>query len=64
MAGDVGQPGGLEEKAIRTGASSFRGEDLRKEFVEEFVNFLSVAVGCCGGDTGYGVNFRSGSRDS
>jgi len=40
MAGDVGQPGGLEgleEKALATGASQFFGEDLRKEFVEGYV---------------------------
>ena len=40
MAGDVGQRGGLEgleAKAIATGASALYGEDLRKEFVEEYV---------------------------
>lgn len=40
MAGDVGQPGGLEgleQKALATGASQFFGEDLRREFVEEYV---------------------------
>ncbi|HET9948749.1 MAG TPA: argininosuccinate synthase [Longimicrobiales bacterium] len=40
MAGDVGQPGGLEgleAKALATGASGFYGEDLRAEFVEDFV---------------------------
>jgi argininosuccinate synthase len=40
MAGDVGQPGGLEgleAKALATGASAFFGEDLRREFVEDFV---------------------------
>jgi len=40
MAGDVGQQGGLEgleAKALATGASAFYGEDLRKEFVEEYV---------------------------
>jgi argininosuccinate synthase len=40
MAGDVGQPGGLdglEEKALATGAVAFRGEDLRREFVEGVV---------------------------
>jgi argininosuccinate synthase len=39
MAGDVGQPGGLEgleQKALATGASAFFGEDLRAEFVEDF----------------------------
>ncbi|MGD2047654.1 MAG: argininosuccinate synthase [Gemmatimonadota bacterium] len=39
MAGDVGQQGGLEgleEKALATGASAFFGEDLKKEFVEDF----------------------------
>ncbi len=40
MAGDVGQPGGLEgleEKALATGASALYGEDLRAEFVQDFV---------------------------
>jgi argininosuccinate synthase len=40
VAGDVGQPGGLEglsEKAKATGASAFHGEDLRRSFVEEFI---------------------------
>jgi len=40
MAADVGQEGGLEgleEKALATGASAFHGEDLRREFVEEFI---------------------------
>jgi len=40
MAGDVGQQGGLEgleQKALATGASAFFGEDLRKEFVEQYV---------------------------
>ena len=53
MAGDVGQPGGLdglEEKAIGTGASSFFGEDLRKEFVEEFV-FPTLKIGAVYGRT-------------
>ena len=39
MAGDVGQQGGLvglEEKALKTGASAFFGEDLQKTFVEDF----------------------------
>jgi argininosuccinate synthase len=39
MAGDVGQPGGLEglnEKALNTGATAFFGEDLQREFVEDF----------------------------
>jgi argininosuccinate synthase len=39
MAGDVGQRGGLEgleKKALATGASSLYGEDLRREFVEEY----------------------------
>lgn len=47
MAGDVGQPGGLEgleAKAIRTGGSEFFGEDLRKEFVEDFV-FPTLKIG-------------------
>ena len=40
VAADVGQPGGLEgldEQAKATGAAEFHGEDLRREFVEEFV---------------------------
>ncbi len=47
MAGDVGQPGaldGLEEKALATGASALFGEDLRKEFVEDFV-FPTLKIG-------------------
>ena len=39
VAADVGQPGGLEgldERAEATGAAEFYGEDLRKEFVEDF----------------------------
>lgn len=47
MAGDVGQPGGLEgleAKALRTGASAFYGEDLRTEFVEDFV-FPTLKIG-------------------
>ena len=40
VSGDVGQGtelDGLEEKAIKTGASKLYVEDLRKEFVEDFV---------------------------
>ena len=40
MAGDVGQRGGLvglEKKALATGASALYAEDLRREFVEDFV---------------------------
>jgi argininosuccinate synthase len=40
MAADVGQHGGLEgleEKALATGATSYHGEDLRKEFVEGYI---------------------------
>jgi argininosuccinate synthase len=47
MAGDVGQRGGLEgleAKALRTGASAFYGEDLRREFVEDFV-FPTLKIG-------------------
>ena len=47
MAGDVGQQGGLEgleEKALKTGASAFFGEDLRKTFVEDFV-FPTLKIG-------------------
>jgi argininosuccinate synthase len=47
MAGDVGQQGGLEgleERAFATGASAFFGEDLRHEFVEDFV-FPTLKIG-------------------
>ncbi len=47
MAGDVGQQGGLdglEEKALATGASAFFGEDLRHEFVADFV-FPTLKIG-------------------
>ena len=40
MTGDVGQRDGLqglEEKALAGGATEFYGEDLREEFVEDFV---------------------------
>ena len=40
VAGDVGQGtelDGLEEKAIKTGASKLYIEDLKKEFVEDFI---------------------------
>jgi argininosuccinate synthase len=40
MAGDVGQQGGLEgleARALATGATAFYGEDLRQEFVEDYV---------------------------
>ena len=40
VCGDVGQGSetdGLEEKAIKTGASKLYIEDLRKEFIEEFI---------------------------
>ncbi|MBQ7010343.1 MAG: argininosuccinate synthase [Clostridia bacterium] len=40
VSGDVGQGtelDGLEEKAIKTGASKLYIEDLKKEFVEEFI---------------------------
>lgn len=53
MAGDVGQQGGLEgleAKAIRTGASAFFGEDLRREFVEDFV-FPTLKIGAVYGRT-------------
>ena len=39
VAADVGQPGGLEgldELAKAAGAAEFHGEDLRREFVEDF----------------------------
>jgi argininosuccinate synthase len=47
MAGDVGQQGGLEgleAKAYATGARGFYGEDLRQEFVEDYV-FPTLKVG-------------------
>lgn len=47
VSGDVGQGtelDGLEEKAIKTGASKLYIEDLNKEFVEEFV-FPTVKAG-------------------
>lgn len=47
MAGDVGQQGGLkglEERALKTGASAFFGEDLRQVFVEDFV-FPTLKIG-------------------
>jgi len=47
MAGDVGQQGGLEgleQKALKTGASAFFGEDLRQVFVEDFV-FPTLKIG-------------------
>lgn len=40
VAGNVGQGGeleGLEERAIKTGASKLYIEDLRKEFIEDFI---------------------------
>ena len=40
VAADVGQGAelsGLQEKAIKTGASKLYIEDLRKEFVEEYI---------------------------
>ena len=40
VSGDVGQGtelDGLEEKALKTGASKLYVEDLKKEFVEEFI---------------------------
>ncbi|GHU34449.1 argininosuccinate synthase [Clostridia bacterium] len=47
VAGDVGQGGeltGLNEKAIKTGASKLYIEDLRREFVEDFI-FPTVKAG-------------------
>lgn len=40
VSGDVGQGtelDGLEEKALKTGASKLYIEDLKKEFVEEYI---------------------------
>ena len=40
MAADVGQRGGVEKlaaKAFATGASAFFGEDLREEFLEDYI---------------------------
>ena len=53
MAGDVGQQGGLEgleAKALATGASAFFGEDLRREFVEDFV-WPTLKIGAVYGRT-------------
>jgi argininosuccinate synthase len=53
MAGDVGQQGGLhglQAKAFRTGAAAFYGEDLRHEFVEDFV-FPTLKIGAVYGRT-------------
>ena len=47
VAGDVGQTTeleGLEEKALATGASKLYIEDLRKEFIEDFI-FPSLKAG-------------------
>ena len=47
VAADVGQGkelSGLQEKAIKTGASKLYIEDLRKEFVEDFI-FPTVKAG-------------------
>ena len=47
VSGDVGQGtelDGLEEKAIKTGASKLYIEDLRKEFVEDYI-FSTVKAG-------------------
>ena len=47
VSGDVGQGtelDGLEEKAIKTGASKLYVEDLNKEFIEEYV-FPTVKAG-------------------
>ena len=47
VSGDVGQGtelDGLEEKAIKTGASKLYIEDLQKEFVEDFI-FPTVKAG-------------------
>ena len=47
VSGDVGQGtelDGLEEKAIKTGASKLYIEDLRKEFVEDYI-FPTVKAG-------------------
>ena len=60
MAGDVGQPGGLEgleAKALRTGASAFYGEDLRQTFVEDFV-FPTLKIGAV-----YGRKYLLGTAE-
>ncbi len=41
VSGDVGQQSeleGLEEKALKTGASKLHIEDLRKEFIEDYLS--------------------------
>ena len=53
MAGDVGQKGGLEgleQKAFATGAAGFFGEDLRAEFVEDYV-WPTLKIGAVYGRT-------------
>ena len=50
VAADVGQDAeleGLEEKAIKTGASKIYIEDLKKEFAEDFIQALRLAKISC-----------------
>ncbi len=60
VSGDVGQGTeleGLEEKAIKTGASKLYIEDLRKEFVEDFVFPTLKAGAVYEGDYLLGTSF-------
>ena len=60
VSGDVGQGtelDGLEEKAIKTGASKLYIEDLKKEFVEEFIFPTLKAGAVYEGDYLLGTSF-------
>ena len=60
VSGDVGQGtelDGLEEKAIKTGASKLYIEDLRKEFVEEYIFPTMKAGAVYEGDYLLGTSF-------
>ncbi len=60
VSGDVGQGtelDGLEEKALKTGASKLYIEDLRKEFVEEYIFPTMKAGAVYEGDYLLGTSF-------
>ena len=60
VSGDVGQGtelDGLEEKALKTGASNLYIEDLRKEFVEEYIFPTMKAGAVYEGDYLLGTSF-------
>ena len=60
VSGDVGQGtelDGLEEKALKTGASKLYIEDLRKEFVEEYIFPTMKAGAIYEGDYLLGTSF-------